>query len=268
MSPPNQFFDEGEENRIVEKIVGKIEDKIQQPGASLVQWLWRLAILVLCAVARPDWVSGFLTGIGWTFWQRVPLIIVLANVQVSYYFCFFHWLSKEVKNAALIQTVRLLEESRISRIIKDFFRIFKNLKMNGTWLDIRDLIDQIKQLSPRLKGWFLHKANHVTNPENRPIKFIKAAGYPGLFFASCSPGPGWRSMPAAFCGSLNWRAGLYALMAGNVINVTYSQLIWSFLKSTFGDYFWPAFAVFYIISIFFTIGMSRFIHLFKGFRQT
>lgn len=264
MVASDPLFDPREEEKIVEKIVEKIEDKIGQPGASVVQWMWRLVVLAVCAAARPDWISGFLTGFGWTFWQRTPVVTILAETQVIYYFYFFHWLSKEMKNVALTQAVKLLEESKFSHILFNFLRIFKKLKITGILFELKDLWIEIKcevkQLGPQFRGWFFHKANRVINPENKPIKFIKAAGYPGLFLASCSPFGGWRSIPAAFCGSINWRAGLYALMAGNVVNVTYSQLIWSLLKTTFGSYFWPFLIAFYIFSIFFTIGISKCIY--------
>lgn len=168
------------------------------------RWHWQYLIGILIFILNVDLVLvpllKFKFGInGWSlFW----IILILANMEMYGWYWFWGWWKHGVFSNFF---AKRLQDKRVQEVLELGKDIRHTLTLTGQW--------------QKAKDFFFNVFAWATDDGNRFLKRIKRGGYPVLFFMAVEPLPGGRTVGVVFCGMINWRGGLLALMLGNAVHV-------------------------------------------------
>ena len=187
------------------------EEKTDETEVSKWPFLWG-SLLYLASV---DYViiPFVLEPLKVPFWSAFWIGNLVANLEIIGGFLFWRWC--------------IWVWLPTTKPVKDTVELTENVL---ALLAERGLLKTIKYKVLQTFKW-------ATNPKSKLINLAKNWGHLGMFVLGAeSIVSGGRLIGTIICASTKWKAGLYSLIAGNMIHVAISIGTWKLLFYLWGEY--------------------------------
>lgn len=149
-------------------------------------------------------------------WQLWLVAEILSNLELPYWWWFWGWLGRNIKELRPVKEAVELAKEKIEEAQKDRY-------VRSRYLD-------------PLKEHFVNQYDWFTNPGNIIIRWLKRSGHGAMFVLGVEMLiPGLRVAGSFFCRTTGWKAGFATLLIGNFFHVTIMVWGWSWFFSRF----WP-----------------------------
>ena len=188
------------------------EDKDDEKEVSKWPFLWAG---LLYTVGNVDYfvIPVILEPLGISFWPTFWIAAIVANIEVIPGFLFWRWF--------------IWKWLPTTKPIKDTVELTKSVV---AMLKEYGLLETIKYKTLQTFKW-------ATSPKGKFIGWAKRWEHFGMFILGAeSIVSGGRLAGTIICASTKWKAGLYSLMAGNMIHVAISIGTWKLMFYLWGEY--------------------------------